>query len=523
LIPIRTALLSAYHKDGLDDLAAALVETGARLLSTGGTYAWLRERGFGVLALEEWAGLPSLFGGRVKTLHPRVHGGILYRRGDPGDEEQRGAHGIEPIDLVVIDLYPFEETSASASAAREAVVEMIDIGGPAMLRSAAKNHRSVAAVCDPGDYVTVAAALRAGGGSLTEEVAARLAAKVFRRTARYDAAIAAYLESAEGRGGDLPDAFTRGGALLWKLRYGENPSQRGAFYGPASGFPGGLRKVQGKEVSFNNLQDLEAAVDLVRAFSSTPAAVVIKHATPCGAATGIDLLTAYRAARDADSLSAFGGVVALNDAVDGPCAEELTRTFLELVAAPSFTPEARGTLAAKKNLILLEGEALLPSSANTGEARYGFKGLGNGILLQDPVPDSLGESRWRVVSRRPPTPAEERSLLFAWRVVRAVRSNGIVLARDGRVLGIGGGQTSRIDSLWIAIHKARREGHDLQGSVMASDAFFPFPDCVEEAAKVGVSAIIQPGGSKRDGESVEAADRSGMAMVLNDARCFRHG
>jgi phosphoribosylaminoimidazolecarboxamide formyltransferase / IMP cyclohydrolase len=521
VIQIRTALLSAFHKEGLDALAAALVETGATILSTGGTRAWLAERGFPVVALEDWAGLPSLFGGRVKTLHPRIHGGILYRRGEPSDEEERRAHGIAPIDLVAVDLYPFEETARGSSSDREAVIEMIDIGGPAMLRSAAKNHRSVVAVCDHRDYARVADALHAGSGTIDEDLASELAAKVFRRTARYDAEIAAYLEGNRDRTRDLPDGLVRGAPLLWKLRYGENPSQRGAFYGPADGFPGGLSKLQGKEISFNNLQDLEAAVDLLRALGPGPAAVVIKHATPCGAAIAEDLLTAFRAARDGDSLSAFGGVVALNGPVDDACARELAATFLEVVAAPSFLPEGRGRLASKKNLIVLEGDAvLIPAWGGGGLA---FRGLGSGILAQDRLPDSLGETGWRVASRRAPTPAEEHSLLFAWKVVRAVRSNGIVLARDGRAIGIGGGQTSRIDALWVAIQKARREGHDLEGSVMASDAFFPFPDCVEEAAKVGVTAVIQPGGSKRDGESIDAADRAGIAMVMNDARCFRHG
>jgi phosphoribosylaminoimidazolecarboxamide formyltransferase / IMP cyclohydrolase len=523
MIPIRTALLSAYHKDGLDVLAAALVETGATILSTGGTYAWLTERMIPVTSLDQWAGLPSLFGGRVKTLHPRVHGGILYRRGEAADEAERAAQGITPIDLVAVTLYPFEEVMEGEVIDRDVAIEMIDIGGPAMLRSAAKNHRSVVAVCDPQDYVRIAESLRAGNGAIEEELAARLAAKVFLRTARYDAAIAAFLESERGGEGDLPDGFASGAPLLWKLRYGENPSQRGAFYGPPRGFPGGLTKLQGKEISFNNLQDLEAAVDLVRALGPLPAAVVIKHATPCGAAVADDLVSAFRAARDSDSLSAFGGVVALNGPVGGACASELAGMFLEVVAAPSFLPDGRERLAAKKNLIVLEDPQLLAARNRRDRSLPAHRSLGGGILVQDRMAASLGESAWRVVSRRGPSAEEERSLLFAWRVVRAVRSNGIVLARDGRVIGIGGGQTSRIDALWVAIHKARREGHDLDGSVLASDAFFPFPDCVEEAAKVGVTAILQPGGSKRDGDSIEAADRAGIAMVMNDARCFRHG
>jgi len=520
MIRVRRALLSAFQKEGLEELASALTEAGAEILSSGGTAEWLRMRGFAVISLEDWAGLASMFGGRVKTLHPRVHGGILYRRGVPEDEAERIPHGIEPIDMVVVHLYPFEETIARRPDDREGAIEMIDVGGPAMLRAAAKNHRSVVVVSDPRDYARVARALREGAGSIDESMAAELAARAFRATALYDAAIASYLGDGEG---GLPDSIVRGGSLLWELRYGENPSQRGAFYGPARGFPGGLEKLQGKEISFNNLQDLEAAISLVRDLGPDPAAAVIKHATPCGAATRPDLADAFRRARDCDLLSAFGGIVALNGVVDAACADEIGGIFLEAVAAPAFDPQARKRLESKKSLILLQGDPGLFFNAEGPRSPYAFRDLGAGILLQDRIPLRLGESGWRTVTRRPPTVEEERVLLFAWKVVRAVRSNGIVLAMEDRAIGIGGGQTSRIDSLWIAMHKARRAGHRLKGAVMASDAFFPFPDCVEEAAKAGVTAVIHPGGSKRDTESIEAADRWGMAMVLNDARCFRHG
>lgn len=524
MITIRRALLSAYQKEGLDVLAAALVETGAEILGSGGTHRWLAERGLPVVPLEDWAGLPSLFGGRVKTLHPRVHGGILFRRDDPKDEAERGAFGLEPIDLVVVNLYPFEETAASEGTEFEEAIEMIDVGGPAMLRAAAKNHRWVAAVCDPADYLRVAEALRAGEGKLPKGLLRELAEKAFRTTARYDAAVAGYLaiQGSEGRV-DPAESFVRGEPLRWGLRYGENPSQRGAFYGPAAGFPGGLTKIQGKEISFNNLLDLEGAALLVRDLGPEPAAAVIKHATPCGAATAEKLIDAYLRARDADALSAFGGIVALNRPVNRDCAAEIVKTFLEIVVAPSFEPEARELLAAKKSLILLEGDSLLHDAPSPTAAPFNHRSLGNGVLVQDPLPAALGEEEWEVVTRRAPTEQERRALLFAWRIVRAVRSNGVVLCSENQTLGIGGGQTSRIDSLMIAIHKAGRAGQSLEGSVMASDAFFPFPDCIEEAARVGVRAVIEPGGSKKDSDSIEAADRLGLAMVFNHARAFRHG
>lgn len=526
MIAVRRALLSAYTKTGIEDLAAALVECGAEILSTGGTYHYLAERGFPVRSLDEWAGLPSLFGGRVKTLHPKVHGGILFRRGHPTDEAERETHGIEPIDLVAVNLYPFEDAILHDPNDIDKAIEMIDVGGPTMLRAAAKNHHSVAVVCDPDDYTVVAAALRSGKGTLDSELRRRLAAKVFRTTARYDAAIATYLGAVDRRRQpespheEMDETFVRGASLLWRLRYGENPSQRGCFYGPPHGFPGGLHKLQGKEISFNNLQDLDAAAALARALPAAGCAI-IKHATPCGVGVGSGGADAFRKARDTDALSAFGGIVAFNVPVDGETASELRELFLEVVAAPSFLDEARTILAAKKSLVLLEGPSLLEKSGSG--PRLSYRDLGNGILVQDPMPETLGEDGWRVVTRRAPTEAENRALLFAWRAVRAVRSNGIVLAQADRTIGIGGGQTSRIDSLMIALQKAARSGLSTQGCVMASDAFFPFPDCVEEAARAGIVAVIQPGGSKRDAESVEAADRHGMAMVVNDARCFRHG
>lgn len=521
MIEVKRALLSTYYKEGLEELAAALVEVGAEILSTGGTYRWLKERGFPVVSLEDWADLPSLFGGRVKTLHPKVHGGILFRRDDPQDEKDRNALGIEPIDLVAVNLYPFGETIRAKPSERAAAIEMIDVGGPTMLRAAAKNHESVAVVCDPDDYSKVAIALRSSKGRLETDLLRGLAAKAFRTTCLYDAEIASFLAAEDAD--SLPSAFVRGEPLLMTLRYGENPSQRGAYYGPSTGFPGGLTKLQGKEISFNNLQDLEVAVSLVRDLGNEPAATVIKHATPCGAAVGDSLLQAYERALAGDSMSAFGGIVALNGTVDRDVAEKLAGTFLEVIAAPSFDEEARKLLGKKKNLRLLEGPELLSSEASTGFDGAWYRNHGNGILMQDPLPDRLGEDQWRTVTKRAPTEKEREDLLFCWRVVRTVKSNAIALARDRQALGIGGGQTSRIDALWVSIHKANREGHDLKGSVLASDAFFPFSDCVEEAGKVGVTAIIQPGGSKRDNDSIEAADRLGIAIVVNDARCFRHG
>jgi phosphoribosylaminoimidazolecarboxamide formyltransferase/IMP cyclohydrolase len=528
VIEVRRALLSAYTKTGIEDLASALVEVGAEILSTGGTYNYLVERGIPVRSLEDWAGLPSMFGGRVKTLHPRVHGGILFRRGNAEDEKELVAQGIEPIDLVAVHLYPFEDAVQHDPNDIDGAIEMIDVGGPTMLRAAAKNHQAVAVICDPVDYSAVAQALREGKGRLSADLLRGLAAKVFRTTAKYDAAIAAYLGGVESRRqpetatAPMDETFVRGAPLLWRLRYGENPSQRGSFYGPAHGFPGGLAKLQGKEISFNNLQDLDAAVALARVLPQ-PGCAIIKHATPCGAGVGSDAADAYRKARDTDALSAFGGIVAFNVAVDAEAATELKDLFLEVVAAPRFEGPAREILQSKKNLILLEGSAVADPGGSPPGARLAYRDLGEGILVQDPMPDRLGENGWRVVTRRAPTDPESRALLFAWKIVRSVRSNGIVLAREDRTVGIGGGQTSRIDSLVIALHKAGRAGQATTGSVMASDAFFPFADCIEEAAKAGVVAVIQPGGSKRDGDSVEAADRHGMAMVVNDARCFRHG
>lgn len=519
MIPIRRALLSAYHKEGLDLLARSLVEAGAQVLSTGGTYRWLREREIPVTSLEEWTSVSSMFGGRVKTLHPKVHGGILFRRGDPADEAERMREGVEPIDLVAIHLYPFHEALDRDPQDEEAAIELIDVGGPTMLRAAAKNHQSVAAICDPEDYGVVARALRENHGGIPEDLARRLAGKVFRTTALYDAMIARYLEARDGQEA-LPEFFVRGEPRLWTLRYGENPSQRGAYYGAAAGYPGGLVKLQGKEISFNNLQDLDVASELVASLGPDPAAAVIKHATPCGAACAGTLAEAYRLARASDTQSAFGGIVALNRTLDRACAEQIARTFLELVAAPAFDEDARSVLASKANLILLEG---LPVSRAPQAGLPGFRSLGNGILLQDPIPDRLGEEGWKVVTRRAPTLEERSALLFAWRVARMTRSNAIVLARGQQAVGIGGGQTSRIDALTVAIHKARREGHDLRGTVMASDAFFPFPDCVEEAVAAGITAILHPGGSKRDDDSVQAADSGSIAMVVNGARCFRHG
>ncbi len=524
MIAIRRALLSAYSKEGLDRLAGALIESGAEILSSGGTHRWLAERGFPVRPLDEWAGLPSFFGGRVKTLHPRVHGGILFRRDDPKDEAERASFGVEPIDLVVVNLYPFEATVAGGDAELQEAIEMIDIGGPAMLRAAAKNHRWVAAVCDPLDYGRVADALRAGEGKLSENLLRELAVKAFRTTSRYDAAVAGYLSVREGDGAcELAESFVRGEPLRWSLRYGENPSQRGAFYGSPGSFPGSLSKLQGKEISFNNLLDLEGAALLVRDLGPDPAAAVIKHATPCGAAVAGSIAEAYVRARDADALSAFGGIVALNRPVDRDSAAEIVKTFLEIVAAPSFDEDARTILAAKKSLILLEGESLLDDPPSITVPPFTHRSLGAGILIQDPLPRGLGEEGWEVVTRRAPTESEKRALLFAWRIVRAVRSNGVVLCGEDRTLGIGGGQTSRIDALMIAIHKARRAQQPLEGSVMASDAFFPFSDCIEEAARVGVTAVIEPGGSKKDSDSIEAADRLGLAMIFNHARAFRHG
>ncbi len=558
MIRVRRALFSAYHKEGLVPLAREVAQWQGEIVSSGGTAAFLKEEGLSVTTVEAVTGSPSLFGGRVKTLHPRIHGGILFRRDDPDDVRTAKDAGILPIDLVVVNLYPFESILGTGAAPDEAI-ELIDIGGPALVRAAAKNHRFVAVVTLPEDYERVRAALRAGQGSLDESFCRELAARAFATTAAYDSAIAGWFAGGgsagahqeasssqprqEGSGTasqprredsgaplqprpessaepSLPEHWDVHATLQRRLRYGENPSQLGGLYGSGRDFPFNLEQIHGKEISYNNLLDLGCGRDVCAEFGGRLVAVVIKHGIPCGVALGETLAEAYRRARDADSLSAYGGVVILNREVDAATAEILNETFLEVILAPGYAPEARTLLEKKKNRVLLQcpGAALTaPASALRG--RF----VGSGFLLQTPMAPGLGEDGWQVVSRRAPDARERDDLLFGWKVLKHVRSNGVLFARDGRTVGVGSGQCSRIDSTEAAIRKARRENLDLKGAVMLSDAFFPFRDSVDLAAGAGITAVLQPGGSVRDEESITACDEHGLAMALNGARVFSHG
>jgi phosphoribosylaminoimidazolecarboxamide formyltransferase/IMP cyclohydrolase len=475
-----------------------------------------------VTPVEDYTGSPEVMDGRVKTLHPRVHGGILMR--GPIDEADLARIGGKPLDLVVVNLYPFEKTLERPGATHAEIIENIDIGGPAMVRSAAKNHDRVAVVCDPADYAVVLGEIEASG-EVSLATRRRLAAKAFAHTAAYDGKIAAYLSSAEGR--VEPNRKERYPALLtlpferaYPLRYGENPHQTGAFYRDRDAAQGTVATVLsvgagGKELSFNNLVDVDAALEAVREFER-PAAVVVKHTNPSGVATAADLATAYRLAREADPVSAFGGIVAVNGAVDLATARVMAETFLECIVAPSFTADALDVLREKKNLRLLATGAWLPGD----HAELTFKRVSGGIVVQDRDATAKGEvERAKVVTKRAPTPEELRALDFAWKVCKHVKSNAIVLAREDRTVGVGAGQMSRVESVKIASSKAS----DLaKGSVLASDAFFPFPDGLELAVAHGVVAVAQPGGSVNDAEVIAAADRAGIAMVFTGARHFRH-
>lgn len=513
---IQRALLSVFDKTNLLPFAQALAGRGVELLSTGGTHKALQAAGLPVRSVEDFTGSPEVMAGRVKTLHPRVHGGILARRGvDEGDLLRLGA---APIDLVVVNLYPFERTLRSGADHAE-IIENIDIGGPAMLRSAAKNHADVAVVCDPADYAAILEELGARG-DLSLATRRRLAAKVYAHTAAYDGLIASYLSSfnEDDSRGEYPRYWFTASELAYPLRYGENPHQSGAFYRERGAQPGALALAEslgagGKELSFNNLVDVNAALEAVREFEE-PAAVVVKHTNPCGVATAQDAATAYRLAREADALSAFGGIVALNRPVDGAAAALLVETFLECVVAPSFDDEALALLRGKKNL------RLLAVGAEPWASPLDIKRVGGGFVVQQRDATGAEEVRaGKVVTRRAPTAGELASLGFAWRVCKHVKSNAIVLARGQQTVGVGAGQMSRVVSVELACTKA---GELARGSVLASDAFFPFADGVEAALARGITAIAQPGGSVRDAEVIAAADAAGAAMIFTGARHFRH-
>lgn len=506
------ALISVSDKRGIVPFAQGLVALGWELVSTGGTAQALRGAGLKVTAVDELTRIPEMLDGRVKTLHPAIHAGLLARRDLPEHRAALEQHKILPFDLVAVNLYPFQRTVAQPDVAFEDAIENIDVGGPAMLRSSAKNHQWVIPVVDPTDYQVVLDQLRAGG--LKSETRRDLAAKVFAHLADYDAAIARYLTPAES---GLPSRLGLAMERLAQLRYGENPQQRAALY--VTEEPRGMRDLaqrQGKELSFNNLLDLDAAMSAVSQWSTRPACCIVKHTTPCGIAIGSTALDAFERARATDPISAFGGIVAFNTVVTAEAATAMRDLFLEVVVAPSFHDDAMQVLSAKKQLRVVE----LPVSA--GETSLDFKRVRGGFLVQDRFDLPLEETGWQVVTERAPTDEEWDGLRFGWPAAAATKSNAIVLARGTRAIGIGGGQTSRVDAVFLALHKAHKCGHDTKGAVLASDGFFPFPDGVEEAAAAGISAIIQPGGSVRDAEVIAAADRLGLAMVVTGVRSFRH-
>ncbi|WP_437329887.1 bifunctional phosphoribosylaminoimidazolecarboxamide formyltransferase/IMP cyclohydrolase [Sorangium sp. So ce381] len=521
---IRRALISVSDKTGLLPLARRLAEKGVEILSTGGTQRALADAGVPVIGVEAYTGSPEVMDGRVKTLHPRVHGGILMRGAI--DDEDLARLGGAPIDLVVCNLYPFEATVRKPGVTHPEIIENIDIGGPSMVRSAAKNHARVAVVVDPADYDAVLAEIDRQG-EVSSATRRRLATKAFAHTAAYDGMVSGYLSSLPEDGEPnaaqreaYPRFLTLALERAYPLRYGENPHQSGAFYRERGAAAGSLALAEslgagGKELSFNNLVDVDAAFEAVREFTQ-PAAVVVKHTNPCGVATGDSLAAAYRTAREADAVSAFGGIVALNREVDRAAAEVLVETFLECVVAPAYAPEALEVLRTKKNLRLLATGALLPAD----HRELTFKRVGGGLVVQERDASAAGEVRGgRVVTKRAPTEQELEALDLGWRVSKHVKSNAIVLALPGRTVGIGAGQMSRVESVRIACSKA---GERARGSVLASDAFFPFPDNVVLAAEHGITAVAQPGGSVKDAEVIAAADAAGIAMVFTGARHFRH-
>jgi phosphoribosylaminoimidazolecarboxamide formyltransferase / IMP cyclohydrolase len=511
----QRALLSVSDKTGIVELAGALAARGIELISTGGTYRVLQQAGVPVTEISTHTGFAEMMDGRVKSLHPKIHGGILGRRGR--DDGVMAEHGIAPIDLVVVNLYPFEATVSLPDCSEDDAIESIDIGGPAMLRSAAKNHADVAVVVDPADYAPLLEALSNGGG-IDLALRRALAVKAFRHTARYDSLVAAYL----GADDLLPHSLTMSFDKLMDMRYGENPHQRAAFYSQVRpgadgrGTVAGLRQIQGKALSFNNVADTDAALECVKAFDE-PACVIVKHANPCGVATGADLGAAYRRAFATDPTSAFGGIIAFNRRLDAATLEAVLEQFAEVVIAPEVDEAAAALAGRKKNLRLL---ACGPFDAPSRGLEY--KRVGGGLLVQTADELCLDEQALRVVTRRRPDDAEMADLRFAWKVAWFVKSNAIVYARDRATVGIGAGQMSRVVSARIAGLKAEEAGLAVAGSVMASDAFFPFRDGIDTAAEAGIAAVIQPGGSMRDEEVIAAADEHGMAMVFTGIRHFRH-
>ena len=509
---IRRALLSVSDKTGLVEFARFLAGRGVELISTGGTAKSLRDAGVAVLELSDYTGFPEMMDGRVKTLHPKVHGGLLQRRDLATHRDQAQKYGIPTIDLVVVNLYPFEQTVAKPDCTTELAIENIDIGGPSMLRSAAKNHEAVTVLVDPADYASVEKEMEKGGDT-TAATRRRLAAKVFRHTSHYDHLISSYLTRLAET-----DPLQETAGLVRKraqaLRYGENPHQKAALYG---NFLESFRQLHGKELSYNNVLDLSAAAGLIAEFrEADPTLAILKHTNPCGVGTAKKLAEAWEKAFATDRQAPFGGILAVNRPLDGETAKAIAEIFSEVILAPSFTPEALQILRAKKNLRLIENH-------EKGGAGWDFRSVrGGGLLVQESDEQGDQEKDWKVVTRRKPTEPEMRAMRFGWKVVRHVKSNAIVYSAEARTLGIGAGQMSRVDSSRIAVWKAGEAKLNLKGSAVASDAFFPFPDGLEAAAQAGATAAIQPGGSVKDPEVIAAADQLGVAMIFTGRRHFRH-
>jgi len=520
---IQRALISVSDKSGIVDFARALAAQKVEILSTGGTAKLLADNGINVMEVADYTGFPEMLDGRVKTLHPKIHGGLLGRRDLPAHVEAMKQHGIPPIDLLVVNLYPFEQTVAKPNCSLEDAIENIDIGGPTMLRAAAKNHGSVAVVVDADDYAKVLEEMMANDGAVGDATRFRLAVKVFEHTARYDGAIANYLGTVEADGSlaDFPHTFNTQFIHASGMRYGENPHQKAAFYveaKPAEASVATGRFLQGKELSYNNIADADAALECVKSFSEA-ACVIVKHANPCGVAVAANILDAYKHAYITDPTSAFGGIIAFNRPLDAATAKAiLDRQFVEVIIAPDVNDDARPVLATKPNVRVL-------ATGAWGDARpagYDFKRVTGGLLVQDRDNGVVLEKDLKIVTKRAPTKQELQDLQFAWKVVKFVKSNAIVYCKEGRTIGVGAGQMSRVYSARIASIKAQDAGLEVRGSVMASDAFFPFRDGLDQAAEVGVTAVIQPGGSMRDSEVIDAANQHGIAMVFTGMRHFRH-
>ena len=525
---IKRALLSVSDKQGILELAQALHGFGVELLSTGGTAKLLRDNNIPVVEVSDYTGFPEMLDGRVKTLHPKVHGGLLGRRELPEHVTAMQQAGIPPIDMLVVNLYPFEATVAKADCTLEEAIENIDIGGPAMLRSAAKNWRDVAVLTDASQYAAVLAEMQSTGGATSQATRFALSVAAFNRVSNYDAAISDYLSSfnTDNTRNPFPGQTNGRFVKLQDLRYGENPHQKAAFYRDLYPAPGSLvtaEQLQGKELSYNNIADADAAWEAVKSFDGT-ACVIVKHANPCGVAVGQTTLEAYNKAFQTDPTSAFGGIIAFNNQVDGATAEAVSKQFVEVLIAPEFSEDAMAIFNAKANVRVLR--IALPTGGDTawhkGRNSHDIKRVGSGILIQTADNHEISRSDLRIVTRKQPTPQQMDDLLFAWRVAKYVKSNAIVFCGNGMTLGVGAGQMSRVDSTRIAAIKAQNAGLSLKDSVVASDAFFPFRDGVDGLAEAGASCVIQPGGSMRDEEVIAAADEHGLAMVLTGIRHFRH-